>query len=142
MQKFNRVAKLGHKYTELANKNKIFQQYLVTLTKMTSFHNEYFVKRRLPYICAVAIVLFYNKHEIWWERWLHRSLPFLFWLARNCVIFSACGLEMMLSPGHCCCVERGLWWNVGWGHDLKYKKPTIRRRLKKLGFFANVAVFS
>ena len=24
MQEFNRVAKLGHKYTELANKNKIF----------------------------------------------------------------------------------------------------------------------
>ena len=26
MQKFNRVAKLGHKYTELANKNKIFSR--------------------------------------------------------------------------------------------------------------------
>ena len=24
------------------------------------------------------------------------------------VIFSGCKLEMMLSPGHCCCVEKGL----------------------------------
>ena len=35
MQYFNRVVKLGHKYTELANKNKISQKYLATLTKIT-----------------------------------------------------------------------------------------------------------
>ena len=34
MQKLNRVVKLEQKYTELANKNRIFQQYLATLTKM------------------------------------------------------------------------------------------------------------
>ena len=48
MQKFNRVAKLGHKYAELANKNKIFQQCLAMLTKMTSFLNENFLKDGYP----------------------------------------------------------------------------------------------
>ena len=31
-------------------------------------------------ICAVTIVLYYNKRDIWWERWLYRSLPFYFGL--------------------------------------------------------------
>ena len=57
MQKFNGVAKLGHKYTELAKKNNIFSTVSGDADKKTSFHNEYFVKRRLPYICAITILL-------------------------------------------------------------------------------------
>ena len=44
--------------------------------------------------------------EIWRKRCIHRSLPFLFWACRNWIIFSGCELEMMLSPGQCCCVEK------------------------------------
>ena len=95
MQYFNRVAKLGHKYTELANKNKIFSAVSGNADKNYPDRG-HFTKADRGASLLNGDVLF---------------IPF-FWLAGNSVILLGWELERCSPPGQFRCVEKGLWRDV------------------------------
>ena len=101
MQKFNRVSKLGHKYTELANKNKIFSTVSDDADKnYDGASDRGCFMRVIGGASTRAILVHFNSA---------RKNPFPFFGLPGIASYSqGCKLEMMLSPGQCHCVEMGL----------------------------------
>ena len=120
------VAKLGHKYTELAKKNKIFSSVSGDADKNYSDRGASLHK---------GDVLF---------------IPF-FWLARNSVILLGCELERCSPPGQFRCVEKGLWHYVDYiyysthnrysDHSLYRASPTAASLLRGLFYSAFIYIY-